>query len=148
LGFLVVTVIGKFGFIYERKKRMNTKKIPVQEGLFDIPLSSEETIYLNGSRCNKCGRYFFPKVEMCYLCSSRDIASCKLGRKGKLYTYTNCNYPPPGGVYKGKIPYGLGLVLLDEGILITTRISETDVSKLKIGMEVELGIVCFTYNPV
>ena len=139
---------------------MEMNKIPVEKGLFDIPSSEEEPIYLNGSKCKSCGRHFFPKVEMCHLCSGKDMEDVKMGRKAKIYTYTNCNYPPPGGVYKGKVPYGLGVVALDEGILITTRINETDTSKLKIGMDVELRLetlhkddggkelVCFTYQPV
>lgn len=140
---------------------MNDKKIPVEVGLFDIPTLPKEVIQLNGSICTSCGRYFFPKVERCYLCgSTENIKDTKLGSKGKLYTYTNCCYAPPGGGYKGKIPFGLGLVALDEGIIICTRVNETDTSKLKVGMEVKLAletlykddegneVICFTYNPI
>ena len=140
---------------------MKMKKIPVEKGLFDIPSSKEDPVYLNGSRCKTCGRYHFPVVERCYVCSGQDLEDVKMGRNATIYTYTNNNYTPPGGIYKGKVPYGLGVVLLDEGILITTRINEADPSKLKIGMKVELmletlytdnekneEVVCFTYNPV
>ena len=138
----------------------DNKKVPVEQGLFDIPMRPEEQLYLNGSICVTCDRYFFPKVERCHLCgSTENIKDTKLGRKGKVYTYTNCCYSPPGGGYKGKVPFGLGLVTLDEGIIICTRINEADTSKLKTGMEVELmletlctdddgnDVVCFTYNP-
>jgi uncharacterized OB-fold protein len=140
---------------------MSHKRIPVEAGLFDVPESMDQPIYLNGSFCNACSRYFFPKVERCYRCGSADnITDARLGRKGKLYTYTNCCYPPPGGRYRGKLPFGLGLVALDEGIIICTRVNETDTSRLRVGLEVEAmletlyindkgdEIVCFTYNPL
>jgi uncharacterized OB-fold protein len=136
------------------------RKVPVEPSLFDIPASPDEPLLLNGSICTTCGRYFFPRVERCHLCgSTENVKNTKLGRKGKIWTYTNCCYAPPGGGYKGKVPFGLGLVALDEGIIICTRINETDTSKLKVGMETELmletlytddegnDVVCFTYNP-
>lgn len=140
---------------------MNDKRmVPVAPGLFDIPATPEEPFYLNGSICTSCGRYFFPKIERCRVCGQTEhMKDTKLGQKGKLWTYTNCCYPPPGGIYKGKLPYGLGLVALEEGIIICTRVNETDTSKLKVGLEVDLkletlytdddgnDVVCFTYNP-
>jgi uncharacterized protein len=136
------------------------KKIPVEEGLFTIPGSPGEPVYLKGSKCSDCGRYFYPKVERCSLCESENIEDIKLGRKGKLYTFTNNFYPPPGGIYKGPVPYGLAMVKIDEGIIIPARLSTSDVSKLKAGTEVKLEmetlyiddegneVVCFCYNPV
>ncbi|MBI5440763.1 MAG: OB-fold domain-containing protein [Deltaproteobacteria bacterium] len=117
---------------------MGSKRIPVGEGLFDIPESPVDGQALNGSRCEDCGRYFFPTVDRCISCSGENVRPVKLGRKGRLHTYTSCHYPPPGGKYKGPIPYGLGVIALQEGILIQARLSETDTSKLRRGMELSL----------
>jgi len=127
-------------------KERGGKQVPVEEGLFNIPQFSDEKVLLNGSQCNSCGRYYFPKVERCMLCTSEDIKDVKLGNKGKLYSYTSVNYPPPGGHYKGKIPYGLGLVHLDEGILIMARLTEHDTSKLHAGFRLELALESLFQN--
>ena len=138
---------------------MKGEKIPVDRGLFSIPTSGE-LFYLNGSKCTNCGRYFFPTVRRCKKCAGQEIEDVKIGRRGKLYSYTNSNYPPPGESYKGKIPYGLGLVALSEGIIIPARLTESDTSKLNVGMEVELTvevlykdnddneIICYAYKPI
>lgn len=81
---------------------MNGRRIPVEEGLFDMaPTFPAGEVYLNGTRCNKCGRYYFPKRNRCMLCSSEELKDVKLGRRGKLFSYTNCNFPPPGGTIRG-----------------------------------------------
>jgi uncharacterized protein len=113
-------------------------RIPAEEGLFDIPEDTSQPFSLNGSRCGQCGRYFFPKSDFCPTCPEGSMEDAKLGRAGRLYSYTNCNYPPPGGHYKGKVPYGMGLVLLDEDIIIPARLTVTDTSKLRAGMEMKL----------
>ena len=119
------------------------RKIPAEEGLFDIPEETDGVLYLNGSKCDHCGRYFFPKSEFCPNCPSSNMEDVKIGRRGKLYTFTNCFYQAPGGHYKGKIPYGMGMVLLEEDIIIATRLTETDTSKMKAGMDVRLVLETF-----
>lgn len=139
---------------------MTAKKIPIEEGLFDMPETPDGDFYLLGNKCSHCGRYFFPKVERCLYCPSKKLTDKKIGRSGKIYTFTNCNYPPPGQKYKGAIPYGLGLIALDEGIIIPSRIAENDPRKLSAGMPVALfceklyedddgnEIVCFSYRVI
>lgn len=43
---------------------------------------------------------------------------------------------PPG--YEGKVPYGFGVVEVDEGLRVVTRITESDAKKLEMGQRMRL----------
>ena len=56
---------------------------------------------------------------------------------------------PPGPPYKGVtgkefVPFGVGLVQLEDVIRVEGRLTENDPAKLQFGMEVELTMVPFT----
>jgi len=139
---------------------MNGRRIPVEEGcLIWHPHSQLERFISTVRAAKNVDVIISPReIDVCFV-RVEELKDVKLGRRGKLFSYTNCNFPPPGGNYKGSIPYGLALVVLDEGIIITSRLSETDSSKLKIGMPVELfletlhkdrdgnEIIAFAYKP-
>lgn len=118
---------------------MRKKRVPVQEGLFTMPQAAEERPHLIGSRCNTCGEAFFPTQPVCTRCSTATTETVFLSPRGKLFSYTNVIHPAPGG-YKGRIPFGVGAVDLPDGVRITARLTESDTTKLRIGMEVELVI--------
>lgn len=136
---------------------MGGRRIAVGEGLFRIPEETGGAIALNGSHCEKCGRYFFPRVERCSVCENKDLDTVEMGRKGKIYSYTVCYFPPPGGKYKGYFPYTVGVVALEEGILIPARLVTERSEVLQLDADVELcldswrdqednEIVCYAYR--
>jgi uncharacterized OB-fold protein len=49
-----------------------------------------------------------------------------------------------GPTGKGFVPFGVGLVLLDDVIRVEGRLTENDPAKLQFGQEVELTMVPFT----
>jgi len=106
--------------------------------LIRLPEETGNPLALNGSCCRKCGRNFFPEPDQCSVCGSLELDAISMGRKGTLYSYTICRYPPPGGKYKGRMPYALGIITLDEGILIPARIVTDNPHLLKTGQRVEL----------
>ena len=46
---------------------------------------------------------------------------------------------PPG--YEGAVPYGFGVVQLDDDVRVITRLTESDPSALELGMPMELVTV-------
>ncbi len=50
--------------------------------------------------------------------------------------YTAVAKNPPG--YRGRVPYGFGVVELSEGIRIVSRLTESRVDRLAIGMPMRL----------
>jgi len=126
------------------RTKTEPKQVPAIEGWFTWPPSNEP--HLIGSRCKACGDYFFPSVHICGNpnCLSSDVESVNLSRKGKLYTYTINYYKPPNPYVSPDpfVPFAIAVVALEkEKMKVQGMIaSSCDVSKLKVGIEMELII--------
>jgi len=110
--------------------------IPIGEGFYQIPKTSDQKPVLIGSRCTKCGEVYFPKVPQCLKCYTETTEDFNLERVGKVYSSTVVYLAPP--LYKGKVPYVIGHVELDNGVLVPTRFTEVGESPLPVGTEVQL----------
>jgi uncharacterized OB-fold protein len=102
---------------------------------------------LIGSRCGGCGATTFPIQQRCPECSKGDMSELPLPRRGTLVAWTTQGFPP-GAPYKGPVgknfvPFGVGLVQLDDVIRVEGRLTENDPAKLEFGMQVELTMVPF-----
>jgi uncharacterized OB-fold protein len=102
---------------------------------------------LIGSRCGGCGATTFPIQQRCPKCSVGEMSELPLPRRGTLVAWTTQGFPP-GAPYKGPVgknfvPFGVGLVQLDDVIRVEGRLTENDPAKLEFGMQVELTMVPF-----
>lgn len=114
----------------------------------EISTWPDEKPQLIGSRCGACGATTFPIQQRCPRCSSGEMSDVHLPRRGTLVAWTTQGFPP-GAPYKGPagkdfVPFGVGLVQLDDVIRVEGRLTENDPQKLEFGMEVELTMVPFT----
>ena len=120
------------------------KQIPIKEDLFTWPSDAPQLI---GGKCPECGEHHFPLQQNCPSCASRSIDAVKLSRRGKLWTWTTQTFVPPVPPYTGPIegfkPFGVGYIELPEGLCVEGRLTTADISKLRIGMEVELVVETF-----
>lgn len=103
---------------------------------------------LIGSHCGACGATVFPVQDHCPRCSSAEMSDALLPRQGTLVAWTTQGFPP-GAPYKGPtgkdfVPFGVGLVQLDDVIRVEGRLTENDPAKLQFGMAVELTMIPFT----
>jgi uncharacterized OB-fold protein len=115
------------------------KRIPIEEGLFHEPVSSEEEPYLVGSRCSLCGCVTFPKMQICPRCAKKDVmVEEHLCGRGKIDTFTIVNAALPGF----KAPCIQAYVTLEDGPRIWTLITGVEAAEkaLKIGMDVQLVV--------
>lgn len=120
----------------------NKRKTPVMEGLWIIPVEADEKPHLLGSKCSTCGEVYFPKKKnmTCTCCQSTTLTDIFLSTRGVVHTHTTVTLRPPGGYYKGKVPYAMGVVELPEGVYVQSLFTDCDFDKIKIGMPVELTI--------
>lgn len=110
--------------------------VPVQDGFYKIPKVSDQKSILIGSRCTKCGEVYFPSTPQCLKCYTETTEDYDLQRVGKVYSSTVVHLAPP--MYQGQVPYMIGHVELDNGVLVPTRFTEVGNSPLPLGTEVEL----------
>lgn len=112
---------------------------PIEEGLFYVPSSPDESPYLIGSKCTICGNVTWPKRGVCPSCVRKDtMEEYHIYRGGALNTFSIVNAALPGF----KAPSIQAYVDLDDGPRIWSLITgiEPDEKKLKIGMKVELVV--------
>lgn len=118
-------------------------QIPIAEGLFTWPSNDPRLL---GSKCNNCGVVLFPAQSSCPACCSEDSETIELERRGKIWTFTIQNFLPNRPPYDGPEtaetfkPFAVGYVELNDQTRVQARIKSDDVSKLRIGDEVELVV--------
>ena len=101
--------------------------------------------HLIGTRCTKCGTYFFPKQDTYCKnpnCDSTEFEEVELSRTGKVWSYTNACYQPPEPFVAPDPfePYALVAVELEkEKMVIMGQAADgLGVDDLKVGMDMEL----------
>ena len=121
-------------------------RVPIAEGLF---AGSLDTPRLLGSRWSACGETTFPAQKGCPSCTAQGCNEVELSPRGTLWTYTVQRFPPPppfAGETKDFVPYAVGYVELPEGVRVEARLTESDASRLAIGMEMELAVEPFSVD--
>jgi uncharacterized OB-fold protein len=72
------------------------------------------------TRCEDCTLPSFPPKPFCPHCWSRKIGWFALSGRGRLYSQTVIHAAP--AAFRDEAPYRVGLVDLDEGLRIATRV--------------------------
>jgi uncharacterized OB-fold protein len=111
------------------------ERVPVHQGLF----TTEDGGRLLGARCGACEKWQFPAGPDCPFCSADGCETLPLSPTGTLELFTGVRNRPPG--YLGEVPFGFGVVELPEGLRIISRLTESDPSRLQLGMAVRVAIV-------
>ncbi len=107
---------------------------------------------LLGARCVECAAITFPAQESCARCGALGMERHPLPRRGTLWTFTTQGFLPKEPYAGGETPetfqpYGVGMVQLGDEVRVEARLTEADVAKLHIGMEMQLAIVPFRTDP-
>jgi uncharacterized protein len=94
---------------------------------------------LTFSRCEHCGHAWLPPREECPRCLEAKWHWETASGKGKLVTWCvyHISYSPD---YKGRLPYNVAVVELDEGPRLVTNVVDADEAALKIDTPVALVI--------
>jgi uncharacterized OB-fold protein len=75
---------------------------------------------LQTTRCAACGRFSFPPKPFCPHCWHREVTWAPLSGRGRLYAATAIHAAPM--VFRNEAPYRVGIVDLEEGLRLATRL--------------------------
>jgi uncharacterized protein len=75
--------------------------------------------------CHNCGRPNMYPRHFCPFCQSDDLGWETAAGTGVLHSFTVVRAVPPRG-FEPDLPYALGVVKLDEGVQLTTRLEPSD----------------------
>ena len=103
--------------------------------LLEVPVDGLGPTLLGGFSPSS-GLHHFPQFALCPYTGADDVAPARLPRHGTLWLWTTVTAPPPG--YTGSVPFGFGVVELEGGLRVVTRITETDPNALTFGMTMRL----------
>ena len=120
----------------------------MQKPIADVFTWPDDDPSLIGSRCDDCAAATFPAQSRCPRCSGKNMAELLLPKRGTLVTWTTQGFPPMvpfagDATSKNFVPFGVGLVQLEDVVKVEARLTESDPAKLCFGMDVELTIVPF-----
>src|SRR4051794_29870251 len=120
----------------------------MQKAIAEVFTWPSDTPQLIASRCDDCGATTFPVQERCPRCGTATMAELLLPRRGRLVSWPTQAHPPVvpyAGDETGEsfVPFGVGLVQLDDIVRVESRLTESDPARLDFDMEVELRVVPF-----
>lgn len=86
-------------------------------------------------RCDDCSYVRWPAAGVCPECLSRDATWAPVEGTGRLWSFVvyHRSYAPP---LNEQVPYPIGLVELDCGVRLVTRLADIDPARAEVGMAV------------
>jgi uncharacterized OB-fold protein len=93
---------------------------------------------LQGTQCRDCAELSFPPVLICPSCRSRELIPHTFSGKGKIYSYSTVYNPL--SQFTEFVPYIVALIDLEEGVRITSQLTDVNPNEVKVGMQVEMVI--------
>ena len=91
---------------------------------------------LEAAKSKKSGKTWFPPRQVEPETGATEFEKTVLPETGKLLTYTVIRVP--ASQFSDEAPYGLGIAELTDGTRVMAQITDCDVEKIKIGMEVRI----------
>ena len=106
---------------------------PIAPGLF---VDGPDGPRLLAGMCRTCHRAHYPLGPVCPYCAAEAPVEAHVGPAGRLKLFTAVLAKPPG--YRGEVPYGFGVVELDGGLEVITRLTEPQLERLHADLPMRL----------
>jgi uncharacterized OB-fold protein len=119
----------------------------VGDHVLGISENSPETIgYWEGvdqdelrlKRCSDCGQHLHPRRIICPNCASANLDWSRVSGRGRVYTFSQV-FRAPRRELAPSLPYFVGIVELEEGVCLFTRLIPDQDADVRIGAAVEVA---------
>jgi len=130
----------------KNKKEEGKKRVSFNPSILTLNAPEDGQPHLLGSRCNSCGKVFFPQQALCTECFQEgSLKEHPLSSRGRLYSFTIVERESlaPKGF---QVPYAYGYVNLPEGVRVLSKIIGWTPETLRIDAEVELVLEAIREN--
>ncbi|MCX6649485.1 MAG: Zn-ribbon domain-containing OB-fold protein [Candidatus Bathyarchaeota archaeon] len=94
---------------------------------------------LMGNRCKSCGEYHIPPRQICSKCGSQQLEWHEFKGEGVLEAVTLNR--APSTPFRGRGPYAVGIVRLDEGPSISGLLAIENPENIVVGIRVKFAAV-------
>ncbi len=113
---------------------------------------------LKGTKCENCGKLFFPARSFCPTCRRASIGKMTehdISRTGKVFSFSIVHEAPVANDLQK--PYVVAMIQTDDGPMVTAQLVDVEFDKVEIGMPVravlrklstdgESGIIRYGYK--
>jgi hypothetical protein len=98
---------------------------------------------LEASRCDGCGKLFFPPRPVCDACRGRAFSTTTLPETGRVVSHTTVHSPPSR--FGGHAPYTVAIIELDlppgePCVRLTAQLTDLEGHDVHTGMPVQLEL--------
>lgn len=94
---------------------------PETAGFWDGVMANQLRI----KKCNACGQVWHPKRIVCTACGSSDLGWTVASGRGSVYSFSEVHRAPTPA-FAASVPYTLGVVRLEEGVHLFSRLFAGD----------------------
>ena len=113
-------------------------QVAIHPGLFTLP-DDPRGPRLLAARCGACGKHHFPAGDDVPVLQRATAAPSSRSARAARSACTRWSTRARPAT-AGPLPYGFGVVELDEGLRVVSRLTESDLALLRPGLALELEI--------
>jgi uncharacterized OB-fold protein len=126
--------MGKIKEVDDRFKRFGTVSFTSITKVNDF-IDYLEDGKVMGTKCNDCGRVFFPPRADCFQCLASNVDWFEVSGTGKLITFSKLEYAPVG--FGDDLPYAIAVLDYGEFKVFGRIASDLSEDEIKVGMEMK-----------
>jgi uncharacterized OB-fold protein len=126
--------MGKIKEVDDRFKRFGTVSFTSITKVNDF-IDYLEDGKVMGTKCNDCGRVFFPPRADCFQCLASNVDWFEVSGTGKLITFSKLEYAPVG--FGDDLPYAIAVLDYGEFKIFGRIASDLSEDEIKVGMEMK-----------
>jgi 3-hydroxy-3-methylglutaryl CoA synthase len=125
--------LAHYGKFLQFRRLVDTEVIRAFTGLPVMEREERQDLRLYGQKCAACGAVQYPRRHLCWRCSGKQLDEHRLGRRGRVFTFTRDHLVPSPDP-----PTVMVAADLEGGGRFYTQMTDCDPATVDIGTPVEL----------